>query len=190
MAVFVIDTELLKVIKVANTAKQAAYWADILAPTRNYHMNDVAGKSLSVFSEKELRSIYENTDGAPLTLNWGYGELVRRTVELIERLEVDNTPIPELIKLLGHELKPIDPKPQPEKGGRKSSGATSGGAIATRPKAGTATGKVWEIADGLYKAAGNVPERNDVVAACVAEGINPATASTQFGKWKKALGTA
>ena len=41
--------------------------------------------------------------------------------------------------------------------------------------------KVWEIADRMKGA-----ERKDVLAACAKVGINPATAATQFYRWKKA----
>lgn len=64
------------------------------------------------------------------------------------------------------------------------------------------TKKVWVIADSLIvkgvrmkgMAGGRMapkdvpPARSDVIAACVAAGINPATASTQYGKWRKARG--
>lgn len=49
------------------------------------------------------------------------------------------------------------------------------------PKAGTATGKVWEIATANSSLA-----RKDVVALCVEAGINPATARTQYQRWSKA----
>lgn len=66
-----------------------------------------------------------------------------------------------------------------------------------RPAAGTATGKVWELADThyalLYSAgsvaalnvqlAGNKAFRRQVIELCVDAGINPSTASVQFGKW-------
>lgn len=40
---------------------------------------------------------------------------------------------------------------------------------------------VWQIADSMPNAS-----RADVIAACVAKGVNAATASTQFSKWRKA----
>lgn len=51
------------------------------------------------------------------------------------------------------------------------------------------TGRVWEIADEVY---GGFPEtpikelRGLVIAACIEAGIHPATAATQWSKWKKA----
>lgn len=43
-----------------------------------------------------------------------------------------------------------------------------------------ATARVWAIADTMPKA-----DRATIIAACVAEGINPSTAGTQYSKWKK-----
>lgn len=92
------------------------------------------------------------------------------------------------------------PKPRPS--ARKAAAPAQGGTPAapkqrptpsgpaTRPKAGTSTGKVWDIADELYATtvAGQGKDlktlRADVMARCEAEGINPSTASVQFGKWK------
>lgn len=58
-----------------------------------------------------------------------------------------------------------------------------------------ATAKVWEIADSLRTAWVASPDSHNikalrtlVVAACEAEGLNPGTAATQFGKWKTIRG--
>lgn len=58
----------------------------------------------------------------------------------------------------------------------------------SRPKVGTATERVWAIADSLSTAAGKAVERKPVLDAAVAEGINPATAATQYGRWCKFYG--
>lgn len=55
----------------------------------------------------------------------------------------------------------------------------------TRPKAGTATGRVWEIADELSEQAGQPAERAEVLKAYEAEGGNSSTGATQFGRWRK-----
>jgi hypothetical protein len=71
----------------------------------------------------------------------------------------------------------------------------------TGPKAGTgggtapgtesapvrgATARVWAIADEV--GASSRADRGKVVAACVAEGINPSTAATQWSKYAKSKG--
>jgi hypothetical protein len=55
----------------------------------------------------------------------------------------------------------------------------------TRPRSGTATGRVWEIADSLSQAAGKPVPRGDVMKAGEAEGLNSATIATQYGRWRK-----
>lgn len=55
----------------------------------------------------------------------------------------------------------------------------------TRPKDGTKTGRVWEIADAMSNDAGEPAKRKPVLDAAIAEDINPATAATQYGRWRK-----
>jgi hypothetical protein len=55
----------------------------------------------------------------------------------------------------------------------------------TRPVAGSKTGRVWEIADELSAAAKAPASRKEVLAKAEAEGINPATATTQHGRWRE-----
>lgn len=54
-----------------------------------------------------------------------------------------------------------------------------------RPKAGTATGTVWEICDELSAAAGKPAARGDVMQAGKEKNLNPATVATQYGRWRK-----
>ncbi|CAN5617723.1 hypothetical protein BH23PSE1_BH23PSE1_10130 [soil metagenome] len=49
----------------------------------------------------------------------------------------------------------------------------------SRPAAGTATGRVWDLADAISRAAGRKARRREVIDAYAAEGGNPNTASTQ-----------
>src|SRR5260370_4550284 len=55
----------------------------------------------------------------------------------------------------------------------------------TRPRAGTITGRVWEIADEVSKAFGNHDVRKDVIARGLAAGINAATLQTQISEWRR-----
>lgn len=66
-------------------------------------------------------------------------------------------------------------------------------AIPSAPKPGGTTARVWEIANQTMA---DVPQpvsdmkelRRVVIEACVEEGINPGTAATQFGAWKRSKG--
>jgi hypothetical protein len=65
--------------------------------------------------------------------------------------------------------------------------------IPSAPKAGSTTGRVWAIADEMLAdlslpAADMKAFKALVVEKCEAQGINPGTAGTQFGAWKRAKG--
>lgn len=53
----------------------------------------------------------------------------------------------------------------------------------TRPKDGTATGAVWKICDQISSRKKRPAERAEVIEKAEADGINKATASTQYGRW-------
>jgi hypothetical protein len=55
----------------------------------------------------------------------------------------------------------------------------------TRPGAGTKTGRIWEIADGMSAELGKPVGRKAVLEAATGEDINAATAATQYGRWRK-----
>lgn len=59
----------------------------------------------------------------------------------------------------------------------------------TRPRSGTATGRVWEIFDALSKSTGKPAARGDVMKQGVdIEKLNPATVATQYGRARKFYG--
>lgn len=55
----------------------------------------------------------------------------------------------------------------------------------TRPKAGTKTARVWDIADEISAAQGSPARRKSVIEKALAEDMNAATAATQYGRWRK-----
>jgi len=60
----------------------------------------------------------------------------------------------------------------------------------TRPRADSKTGMVWAIADALSKKAKAPAGRKAVLDAATEEEINPSTAATQYGRWRKYNGLA
>ncbi len=58
--------------------------------------------------------------------------------------------------------------------------------IKKRPHAGSATARVWEIADELVRKTGTIPTGRQVVDIYVAESFHESTGFTQFSHWKKA----
>ncbi|GIL01712.1 MAG: hypothetical protein BroJett030_16110 [Alphaproteobacteria bacterium] len=57
--------------------------------------------------------------------------------------------------------------------------------VYTRPSKGTATERVWEIADEITRKNGRRARRKQVIDAYVAEGGNANTASTQYYYWSQ-----
>ena len=53
-----------------------------------------------------------------------------------------------------------------------------------RPRAGTRTGRVWEVADEITRDRGRRASRREVVERIAADGGNPSTANTQYQYWK------
>ena len=56
--------------------------------------------------------------------------------------------------------------------------------VCSRPRAGTRTGRVWEVADEITRETGRRASRREVVDRIAAEEGNRATASTQYQHWK------
>jgi len=57
----------------------------------------------------------------------------------------------------------------------------------TRPAEGTATARVWELADAITASKGRRARRGEVVEAYVAEGGNANTGSTQYYYWSRSM---
>ena len=62
--------------------------------------------------------------------------------------------------------------------------------VYSRPRPGTRTGRVWEVADELTQEKGRRASRREVVERIVAENGNPATANTQYQHWKSSYEVA
>lgn len=89
---------------------------------------------------------------------------------------------PEQETLLGAFAQYLDQHGAPQK-------AESSAGTPKRPKAGTLTGQVWEVADSLV-VDGKAPERKQVREVCKAKGLNEATIDTQWSLWSKAFRAA
>lgn len=132
------------------------------------------GRSFAKLDKLVLQYLYWNV--CKETPPDEYGELVRNCLAKLNALPEDATPIEDLEREVAR-LYPETPVSAPtEKAPREP------GAPPPRPKATSTTGRVWEIADRMREAGST--DRKAVIAACEAEGINPSTASTQYGKWK------
>ena len=146
-------------------------------------------------TEMELRLLYRNTTGQDF--EGGVKGLIQACEQLWDKIPQCRASSASLERKAG-KLEPVseevlsDPErstrkqpvkiaPPPKEPPAKKSAAPS------RPSAGSATGKVWAIADEVAEEiGGDDPKawRAAVLSKCEEAGINKGTASTQFGKWK------
>jgi len=176
-----IDTESMAIVgssKQKDSAKCLAILADINKVPDSYVIVGPEEKWFASFSTEELLKMYTSMTGdeikrvhRPTVLN--------RCMMFAERFEVDERTSGQLIAALGRPFT-TSKLPAPEKGGSRSK--KEGGY--TRPKEGTATGRVWDICDEQMKLNDQIPDKQLILDLCTAEGMNPSTAGTQFGKWK------
>lgn len=155
----------------------------------------LAARGLSALSLEQLQYLFWNLCQKPPAAN--YGELVQACYKLILEFPEDATPLEQLQLLVSRLPQEVAEQatqlPTAEKTKReKRAPATDAGAVqSARPKAGTLTGKVWEICDQVREKHGSgfdwKAHRSEILATCVAEGINNATATTQFSKYKVAF---
>ena len=142
-----------------------------------------ASRTYSKFTDMELKLLYRNTTGFHYE-GFDYNALLQSCKALGLKLEPLPTP-PEMLRLPNRPA-PGNPTPAPrntrvaqEKKGPPTQGP--------RPKPGSVTGRVWDIADEVV---GAMPDadykawRAETIQRAVAEGINPATVQVQYGKWK------
>lgn len=94
--------------------------------------------------------------------------------------EITDEEIADLI-LARHTLEPTNPElfEDPDKEPKRR--ATTGSGTRARSDVASPVQIVWDTAAAMPGAS-----RKDVIAACVAKGVNKATASTQFYRWQKA----
>lgn len=143
-----------------------------------------------------------------------YGDMIKSAQALADSMPMDQRSLRALEAkagprpLLG-DIRPIErlpynqPVSEPCKGAPpsiKAKAPSAPGASRAAPTKG-ATARVWEIADKhmadmlpegtsmtLAMLLSNKEFRKQVIELCEAEGLNPGTAATQFGKWKGSKG--
>lgn len=194
-----IDNNNLEVLKVVSSVRKAEYWADILIPYNDFLIVGTAKKDLSAYTPLELARLYHHLTGEHPPEDIEYSKLLTGVHVEMQRIGEDETPIKDLKKQLRNQDPAVPEigvkgdeeteetfespdRPEPPKTPRRPSGTVK---PLKRPKEGSATGKVWDIADSLVTEGSEAPTRQQVVEACEEQGLNKSTASTQYGKWKK-----
>lgn len=161
-----------------------------------------AKRYFAQLSRMELMMLYKNETGENGSL-FEVPALIERLHQIADLLPVDKRSftglskasegLPEMIapptvwKPEGHRAdptqqyasRPVAPAEARPKAPRDPS---------AKPSPRGATGKVWDIADRVWQENGNglitKELRTKIIVACEAEGIHPATAATQYSKWK------
>lgn len=195
--IILIDNELLCFLKATESLEQAECWADILAPTHDFLITGVESeRAFSVYTHFELRLLYQNTTGQGTHESMEYSTLLKGVYQIAEELIVDETSLEDLKKKAGKSRKKnkvdctTDTAPVPDTKKKKTSSTAT--KVPGRPKEGSTTAKVWGIADTMHAddpglGFDSKDFRKCVMEECEKQGINKATAATQFGKWKKHL---
>ena len=179
MIIDVTTVEHTRLLKVA-TLRESALWGQLyIQQGHKVIAPPVEGRGFSKLDKLQLQYFYWNV--CKETPPEDYQELVRKCLAVINALPVADTSIQDLEREI--ELY----KPDVTNQTSVAKAPKDPNAPAPRPGKTSTTGIVWIIADEQFVKAGNVmPERKAVIDACVAEEINPATASTQYSKWAKA----
>ena len=137
------------------------------------------GRGFGVLEKLNLQYLFWNH--CKRTPPEDYRELAKECFTQISFMKPDATPVEELEKMAAKLIPQGEVPPA-----HREKKAYDPAKEYSRPKATTSTGLVWILADELMEALGTMPERKQVLAACEQEGINQATASTQYSKWARA----
>lgn len=135
------------------------------------------GRGFSKLEKLQLQYLFWNH--CKRTPPEDYGTLVQECLTQLRFIKPDTHPIDDLER----QVAALEPEPG-EAAPKKERAPKDPNAPIAPPKKTSTTGLVWVIADELSEKLGRMANRQEVLAACTEEGINPATASTQFSKWK------
>lgn len=157
------------------------YLADILIPRSDFFIGIDEQSHLDMFTSKELFMIAKaNKIGTPRDL----AKAETLIHEFCQRMDTQTASLEELKEQLGRPLSSYDTaKPRKE---------VKPVAAMKAPATGTTSRKVWDIAEGMNNndpglGSSSKEFRMCVIEECIKDGINKATASTQFSKWRKDL---
>lgn len=178
----------LRILKVAPTAEQLFYHADILVPHCDYYVNDVAMGSFQGFTDGELREML----GQYVSYNLEKSTrqmLIGGLLNAIDEIEVDDTDLASLRIKLGREystptLSDIPTTSSPA----KSRTASTGKRISGQREL------IFEHAEKAWEALGKPKDlsvirkmRIEIMNELEAIGVKRTTASTTLGAWQKEL---
>lgn len=185
-----IDTTVLaetKFLAAGGMNEMAALGRIKKAQGRNVIAPPVEGRGFSTMSKEQLQYLFWNTMHQPPADE--YGVLVQALLGIAITMPLDETPLADLEREVAR-LYPDSPTVSTPALAAELNAGVYGQPlkeVPERPKATSTTGKVWEIADRFFTDDGDWKTmRGKIMTACESEGINSATAATQYSKWKAA----
>lgn len=160
-------------------------------------------KYFSMFSRLETMMLFKNETGEAGSL-FEVGTMWQRLYELASNIPFDERSLSDLTKA-GEGLEVLPPPTTPtyhpqiyRASPDQQYAAKAVNPAEAKPKAPRdpsakpspkgATGRVWEVAERVHSEMGGgiitKEMRSKIIAACEETGIHPATAATQYSKWK------
>lgn len=211
MATFVlVDNVELRILKGAKSIKQLECWADLVCKKNDFLiLSTETKKQWSVYGIGELAMLYAKTKGKSIPPG-DYNSALRDVVAIAREEAEDPATFEQLVKRLGGKEPEVDPRPvkradaynpelDPKAAQARAALAQANATRAPKPArsvspqgevkrpGGAVTGRVWDIADTVAgKGVVGKALREEIVATCVAEGIDPSTAATQYSRWNRA----
>lgn len=173
-----IDRDNLKILKRCGMNEGIA-WANAICPNHVIIVGRFDEYLFHNFTVRELRQLVRNMGWTTAATDDG---LIQELQKFSAELPIDKTSLYAIERLTPTNA-PDEPKNRPIIADTASNSDL-------KPKAGTATGRVWEVAQQVY-AEGSFGKdfkalRSAIIEACRKEGINESTAATQYSKWKAA----
>lgn len=190
MLIDVTTVEGTSVLKVAPMKEIQAWGKIFTAQGKKVIAPPLEGRGFAKLEPLQLQYLFWNT--CAQTPPSEYELLVEGCKYWVELVAVDKTPLVDLEREVT-KLAPVTPEPARTETGRQPAERKPRATSSTpseRPKGTSTTGRVWEIADNVLGGTGASsvqdwkPIRAEIMKRCEAEGINPATAATQYSKWK------
>lgn len=159
-------------------------------PKRKLIAPPLEGRGFAKLTVLQVGQLIQSLGGKPFG---SFGELCQQALELVAKTPIDGRSVASLERevekrglpepVVGWAATPaLAPAGKPKK--ERSTEFSE----PVKPKAGTTTGLVWELCDGLMAKLKRTPTSKEAWAVCEPEGIKQGTFSVQFGKWKKAGG--
>jgi hypothetical protein len=145
----------------------------------------VDGRSFAALPVSHLMHLIADLGLSPRE---GYEGWVEQALEAVQALTPDTTPLAALEREVTRRGVPEPnlnhPTPKPAAEPKPKKERSTEFKDPTRPKDGTTTGLVWDMADALCLKLGRIPSGKEMIADCDREGIKAGTVSVQFGKWR------